>query len=302
MEDTVTNNMRNKPRLKRTLAREILLFFAGLGLIGLAWSFLLTRNSYYENNVNSYSYKIKSLQIQLEGLPKDYIKEFYDKASRYFVVNYRLGQDSYAIPKEQEQTFLYDELGVKKNVTLLPINSKGYSYFHTDIFKEYGGHELNPKRTPHFEGSTIVIDFVPYAKFRELITSKDYQEKLFSVFSSSPYQDGKVKVNSLIEIPKFDPMKPYKGIFDLGTLSEFKSKMSTGLQYNQTVIEEKNKIETDIQRQRKLISSSKNSLLTSDEIHSFLINILIAIGMLLYPVRLSILLILWAFKTMKQKQ
>ncbi len=104
-----------KQILNRTIAKEILFFFAGLVLIGIVWGFLLLRNSYYENKANSCSDKIKTLQVDFNSLPKDYIKEFYDQASRYFVVNYRLGQNNYAIPKEQEKAFLYDEFGIKKN-------------------------------------------------------------------------------------------------------------------------------------------------------------------------------------------
>lgn len=290
----------NKPSLKRTLAREILFFFVGLGLLGLVWGFLLIRNSYYENKANSCSDKIKTLQIQIDSLPKDYIKEFYDQASRYFVVNYKLGQDSYAIPKEQLQAFLYDEFGIKKNVTLLPIYPKGYSYFQIDIFKEYGGHELNPKRTPNFKDSTVVFDFVSIEKFREFVSSDDYQDKLYSVFANNSGKDEFVPL-PLGYIPaEFDAKKPYNGTFSLKTLSEFKSKMNIGLNFNSTVAEKKNKIETNIKDLKETIVNSRNNKLTSIEIQQTVINSAIVIGLLLYVLRLSIVLILWALNTMKQ--
>lgn len=289
----------DKTKLKRTLAREILFFFAALGLIGIACGFLMIRNSYYENKANSCFDKIKSLKVEIDSLPKNYIKDFYDKASRYFVVNYNLGQDSYAIPKEQEHAFLYDEFGIKKNVTLLPIYPKGYSYFHIDIFKEYGGHELNPKRTSHSKDSTIVFDFVSVEKFREFVSSEDYQDKLYSVFSNNSGKDEFVPPLDAIR-GDFDPMKPFNGTFSLGTLSKFKSKLNIGLKFNSTVVEKQSKILSDIADLKKSITNSKNNKLTPAKVQQNVIYSAIVIGLLLYVLRLSIVLILWALKTMKQ--
>lgn len=287
MEDTVTNNMKNKPRLKRVLAREILLFFAGLVLIGLAWSFLLIRNSYYENKVNSYSHKIKTLQIQNDSLPKDYIKEFYDKVSRYFVVRYTLGQDSLAIVKEKEQTFLYDEFGIKKNVTLLPNHPTGYEYFYADNFKD----------------SIVLFDFVSIEKFREFVSSDVYQNKLYSVFSKNP--DNKELVPPLplgFTRVEYDPKKPYKDTFSLGTLSDFKFKMNNGLKFNSTIVEKKNKIISDIADFKETITDSKNNKLSPSEVSQNVIFSALVIGLLLYVLRLSIILIFWAIRTMKSNK
>lgn len=265
----------DKPKIKRTLAREILFFFAGLGLIGFVWFFLLIRNTYYENKINSCSGKIKTLQIQLDSLPKDYIKEFYGQVSRYFVVNYKLGQDSFAIPKEQEETFLNDKLGKKKNVTLMPIYPKGYSYFH-------------------FKDSTVVFDFVSIEEFRNFVSSEDYQDKLYSVFANNSGKEERAP--PLWAIPaEFDPMKPYNSTFSLGTLSEFKSKMNISL----TVAEKQSKITYDIADLETTIANSKNSKLTPIEVRQNIINSALIIGLLLYVLRLSIVLILWAIRTIK---
>ena len=277
--------MTNKPELKRTLAREILLFFAGLGLIGLVWGFLLIRNSYFDSKANSSSEKIKSLQVQLDSFPKDYIKEFYDKASRYFVVNYRLGQDSYAIPKEQEQTFLHDEFGIKKNVTLLPTHPKGYEYFYADNFKD----------------SIVLFDFVSLEKFREFVWAEDYQVKLYFVFSNKSGKDEWAPSLPLGYIKaEFDPMKPYNGTFSLGTLPAFKLKMNIGLKFNSTVAEKKNKIISDIADFKETITNSKKNKLTPSEVRQNVISSALVIGLLMYVLRLSIALILWAIRTIKQ--
>ena len=277
-----------KPKLKRTLAREILFFFAGLGLIGIVWGFLLIRNSYYENKASSCSEKIRTLQVEINNLPKDYIKEFYDQTSRYFVVNYRLGQDSYAIPKEQEKAFLYDEFGIKKKVTLLPGYPKGYSYF-----KQFD--PLNILR----KDSTIVFDYVLIQKFREFVFSDDYQDKLYTVFANNSGKDEWIPPLYAVRAD-FDPMKPYNGIFQLGTLSDFKSKMKKCLSFNSTVVEQQNKIQSRITDLKETFANSKYSKLTSVEVQQYVINSVIVIALLLYVLRLSIVLIIWAFKTMKQ--
>lgn len=278
---TVTMAM-GKTKLNRTIAREILIFFSGLLLTGFVWGFLALRNSYYDHKISSCSKNVTLLKIQLDSLPQDYIREFYDKTSKYFVVYYKIGKDFYTIPKEQEKDFLTDEFGIQKKVAPMFITPKGYSYVNKD--------------------SAFVFDYVILDKFRNFIASEDYQEKLFYVFSNNPNQDKWVNVTIDKSKPAFDPLKPYNGIFDLGTLSEFKAQIRGSLNYNQSVIELKNKIEAKLRNEQDLISSAKNSILTSNEMHRLLINSLIIIGLLLFPIRLSILLIFWAFKVIKQKQ
>lgn len=298
---------KDNPKLKRTLAKEILFFFAGLGITGIVWGFLLLRNSYYDHKAITCTENIKSLKTNLDSLPNDYIKEFYDLINKDFVVNYQLGKDNYAIPKKYEQEFLYDEYGIKKNVLKLPNYPKGYSYFHIDrqsidIFRKYGSHQINPKRTTTLKDSTIVFDYVELSEFREFVKSSEYQEKLFTVFSNNPDIDKLLNyVPANFTKPEFDPIIPNSGILNLGTLSEFKSKINTGLKYNEKVIQEKNGIESEIQKQIEITTNSKNSILSKSEIQNSVQYTLIALVLLLYPFRLTIILILWAFKTIRQK-
>ena len=277
-------------RPKRILAREILQFFCGVGLLALIWLFLFLRNTYYNHKANSYSDEVKSLQHQLDTLPTDYLKEFYDLTSRYFVVNYKLGKDTYAIPKEQEKNFLTDEYGITKNVTSLPIHPMGYSYF-----KQHDPLNILDK------DSTIVFDYVTFDKFREFAKSEDYQNKLFSVFSNSPDQNGTVAVNSLIDKPKFDPMKPYNGIFDLGTLQHFKDRIKKGLNYNDKLKVTKQNISEDIEQKKQSITATRKSILDTKEMNNTLLIAMMVISAVLYPLRLSVYLINWAVKTLKQK-
>ena len=280
----------NKKKIKQKIAREILVFFSGILLIGVVWSFLFFSNLFYQNRINSCFKSYEALKKEINSLPKkEYIKELYENTNTYFVVNYKIGKSVYGVTKEEEKSFLSDDYGIPKNVTRLPINPKGYSYSQIDIFKEFGGHELNPKQ----KDSTIFFDFVSYDKFIEFIKSIDYKEKFYLDFS----KDSKTRLVHELEKPKFDPNKPYNEIFDLGTFSEFKLKIDNDLK----VIEEKNKINREIKKQQELILYSKASLFTNSEINNHLINTLIIIGIFLYPIRISIFLVLWAYNTIKQK-
>lgn len=321
--------MKIEAKFKRILAKEILFFFTAIGIVVLIWGFLFLRNTYFVIKAKSCSEKVISLQIQLDTLPKDYVSEFYNLTSRYYVVNYKIADDTFAIPKEKEKEFLSDNINIQKNIALIPNYPKGYSYFKFNYVavrpettisfssKEDLGKQVK-KQYPQYADiddiklankilekftqrtdSTIVFDFVSIDKFRDFVSSEDYQEKLYTVFANNSDKGDWIPPEVLRA--KFDPMKPYNGVFELGTPSEFKAKLSKSLKYNQTIDEEKEKIETEIKSQQDLVSRSKNSLLPTDDIYGILFITLIVIGILLYPVRLSALIILWAVKTMKQK-
>ena len=72
----------NKINLKQKVAKEILIFFTGLGLIGLVWVFFFLSNLFYENKANSCLENTKSLKIKLDNLPKDYINGNFRKFIR----------------------------------------------------------------------------------------------------------------------------------------------------------------------------------------------------------------------------
>lgn len=330
--------MKNKSKFKWILAKEILFFFSAIGIVALIWGFLFIRNSFFELKVKSGSAKVLSLQNKLDTLPEDYVSDFYNLTNRYYVVKFKIGDEVFAIPKEQETDFLNDNINIQKDLVNIPISQVGYSYYKfnylfiepettisystkldlskkiKNLYSEYATIDditLADKILKKFlklTDSTIVFDFVSIDKFRDFISSEDYQENLYTVFANNSDNDEWTSAEilqqwSLPEVlhPEFDPMKPYNELFNLGTLSDFKAKLNKSRRYKQTVFEEKEKIETEIESQQDLISGSKNSLISTDDIYDILFSILVVIGILLYPMRLSILIILWAVKTIKQK-
>ncbi len=122
---TISKMTKNNPLLKKRIAKEILFFFGAVGLVGLVWGFLLLRNNYYDNKKTSLKVKISSLTHQLGSLQKDKIKSIYEGFNQNFVVNYKVMDESYAIPKKEEQEFLNDYSTAIKQANY----TSGYSYF-----------------------------------------------------------------------------------------------------------------------------------------------------------------------------
>ncbi len=294
-----------KPLLKKRIAKEILIFFGGLVVVGLTWSFLLLRNNYYKSKKSNLETEIQSLAKQLDSLPKDYIKELYDKTSKYFVVHYQVGENTYAIPKKQEQEFLIDPLGIKKKATLLPISSKGYSYIHTDIFKKYGGYELNPtKESNPFAGmsldepnlpkgfipdSTAVFDFVDLNKFKEFLSSVDYRDKFYEIFKME-----KIIVNGYNE----DGL-PVGAVADLGSHSDFDANTQYALKNYADIAATKEDILKTVEQKKSSYKSTVSNIWSYKKTNSVFLTSVLFLSLLLYPLRLSLILIKWAIKTVK---
>jgi hypothetical protein len=282
-----------KPLLKKRIAREILIFFGGLVVLCIIWCFLLLRNNYYKTKKSNLKTEIASLAQQLDTLPKDYTKELYDKTSKYFVVNYQVGQDIYLIPKKQEQEFLIDPLGIKKKAILLPISPKGYSYTHLDIFKNYGGYELNPKRKPPLPGivedSTVVFDFVELNKFREFLSSPDYRDKFYEIFKKEKF---------IIDGYNEDGL-PIGTVLDLGSQSDFDTNIQYAIKNHETIATTKNDLVKKIDSKKVNYKNAETNIWDSIKTNRILLTSLIILVALLYAVRLSFILIKWAIKTLK---
>src|SRR6266542_1341895 len=162
--------MIDNPKLKKTLAREVLLFFSVLVLTGLVWISLLIRNYYYDDQTKSSQDKLIKITEHIDSLPSDKIKALYDGVNSDFVVYYIVNNDKYAIPKKEEQNFLKDYPTAK----LLPPFPKGYS-----LFKPRDPLKILDR------DSKLVFDYVESSKFRQLLKDSVYRSKLYSTYSKT---------------------------------------------------------------------------------------------------------------------
>ena len=176
--------MTDTSKFKKTLAREILLFFGILAFTCLVWLFLFCRDSYYDNKRKSNQEKVNAINLQIDSLPFDKLKVLYEGINEDFVRNYSVNNVKYAIPKKEEQEFLKDYPTAK----LLSPSSKGYSFYKPKV----------PLRILS-KDSTLVFDFVALRTFRELVKENEYKDKLFTTFSQDYDLGTKISFDSKIE-------------------------------------------------------------------------------------------------------
>lgn len=283
--------MTDKPKMIRRIAKEVLLFFTALGLVGLVWCFLTVRNLYFEHKETNLKNEIATLSSRLDTLPTDRIKEIYDGLSINFVVNYQVKDDSYAIPKREEQDFLKDFPNAKK----LPTYPNGFSYLKNEAWKKDGHYilvdDVKYWRPPMHDilvatgkplDSTVVFDYVDLEKFRNYFKSETYRDNFFSFI----YWEK--------DIVKYD--------YDLGTREAFEATMQDGLKFNKDIETERTQLVNSKSLAEQEIQKAKTSSLCNGEMNNILLTTILIIGIILYPSRLCYFLILWAIKTVKRKE
>lgn len=253
---------------------------------------------YYNNKLKDFEHKSSEISLQLNGLPKDRIKDLYEGLKYKFVENYQVNTDRYSIPKEEEQEFLKDFPRAKH----LKIYPKGYSHFKTnsisidgqkikyydvaqlgkkikrkfsayaDIPDEQLGQKILKKYPPQSD-TAIVIDYVELSKFRISFKNKEFRDILFSSFSDR---------------------------YDLGTPTEIERKIQEGLKYtNETKI-----LQDSLEKEKSQILATIKQEELKNLNSSSILNIVAWTGLIfaiiLYPLRLCYLLIKWSIVTLKK--
>lgn len=278
--------MSNKLILKKALAKEVLLIFSTLVLTGLIWVFLLIQNSYYDNKKNSFQRKLDLIISQIDTISTDKIKDLYDGIKKDFVRKYIVNSSEYLIPTKEEQAFLKDFPSAK----LLSPNIKGYELYNPKdplkilgvkvIFPDGSTADVKESDLPSAIKagaklySNIVFNYVELSKFKDLIVDSDYKAKLYSTFSKD---------------------------YDMETQLSYESKINSGLKFNnesairkQRLLEEKQTIEDELQNSNRNIRDDK-------EVWRVLIWTFVILAIIIYPVRLSFLLLRWSIRTVRQK-
>jgi len=69
---------------KKVLAREVLVLFGCIALLGLLFSLILLRNLYYEERISSLNKKSAIISDQLIALPSSYDLDLYNKIKPFF--------------------------------------------------------------------------------------------------------------------------------------------------------------------------------------------------------------------------
>jgi hypothetical protein len=293
--------MSDKLKFKRLIAREVLLFFASLTIVGLLWLFLIIRNSYYERKVSRNQERIASITSQIDSLSTDMLQALYDGLKKKFIVNYLVGTDSYNIPKQDEPKFLKDFPNAKGQ----PSSSSGYSviknkhkFDYIGAIKEgYTSEEIQKflSKNYHYsinltklkkngtsdneinallnQDSIFLFEYISFNKFKECLKSEFYKNKLYEVFSSD---------------------------FDLGTKASYDSKVDVGLKFEGDILNIKKKLENEKKDVQLLIEISRANIIGRQQLINILLWAIAIIGAIIYPLRLCLLTIKWSVTTLRK--
>ena len=261
----------DRQKRNRIIAREILLFFSALTIVGLIWTFLFLRNQYYERKISKMKMELLNISNAIDSLPKDRIKALYEGIKLKLIENYQVKGEKYAILKEDEEEFLQSF----PNAEHLSPSPNGYSYFKGRYpYSDKDDYDLPPPPPKNLNrpsnDSTAIFDYISLDKFRKFVANSDYSNKLYLTFSEQ---------------------------FDLGEKPEFDYKIKDGLSFNQSLID-------SLLRQKSVISgdiqSSKYSKLNNREVIHTLLWCALILGIILYPMRLIYFAIRWSIQTLNK--
>ena len=93
----------NRQKRNKIIAREILLFFSALTVLGLLWVLLFLRNQFYDSKISGLEKEMLLTSAKLDSLPKDRIKALYEGLNLKFIENYEYKSEKYAVLKEEKE-------------------------------------------------------------------------------------------------------------------------------------------------------------------------------------------------------
>jgi hypothetical protein len=291
--------MIDQSKLRTRIAKEVIYFFAALGIVGIIWATLLLRNNYYEYKVKNIEEKLITITLDLDSLPVDKIKNIYNGLIEHFVLNYLVNADTVSISQKEEKGFLDDFPNAKR----LPGYPNGYSILKNKIEMDvFEGHykiekniillRITPEKHTgwrryvadeyYVSSDSYVFDYVPLEEFRNFLRDEDYRDKFYSKYYSSNYP--------------WETIKSY----DLGTHESFEANVQDGLKFNKEIEILREQLIENKSQLVVAISNAKTNFLNNNELRYFLLKTLLIIGVPLYPFSIFVFLILWAIKTLKQ--
>jgi hypothetical protein len=297
----------NNKKLKKFIAREILVLFSSVCFVILAYVVLNLWNSYNINRKDNYFLKYKEINSKISSTPKDTLKLVYDVVKDNFVENYIVNKQKYAIPKKEEREFLNEFSNARK----VEGYSLGYSYFkvhpiyyflhknnlteksETEFLTKYSNVKsvkeihlfyitnnltnlnLDQFFSKYFESSNInetydsiiEFDYVDFLRFKTLISQQDYCRLFYETF------------DTLLPFSSFDSFM----------------KISQNSYYDSIEIHKLNLLAERDNIQSKL-SSINDRIFPDKDLRNMTIDLSYIILFVLYPLRLLIFILIWAFK------
>jgi hypothetical protein len=262
-------------KVKKTIAREVLLFFSVVVLVALVWLFLIGLNYYYSTKSSSSEKKRNFINAQLDSLPSDRIKSLYEGIRSVLVTHYLVKEDTFVVAKKFEEEFLNSHPNAKR----LPASSKGYSRPQTieydfPLLNKDGLPVPNKDALPILNNDhTFVFDFVELSDFRIFLHDSSYRSELYLTVSKD---------------------------YDVGSRQSYESKIGEGFKFDdeiykrqQTLLLEKGAIE-------RAVNSYNSNIKGSSEIWKITLWTFLVLLIIMYPLRFCVRLLTWSVKTIRE--
>jgi hypothetical protein len=274
--------MQISQKLKKNIAKEILLFFAAAALLTLVWCLIVINNKYHTSKSKSLNEELALNTLQLENLPTDKIKDIYDKVKQHLIVFYQTDKDPLGIRKKDGSAFIWSIEKYKENeflksfpdAKILETHINGYMFRPLKNKTTSDGLPIFQKDPLGIlKDSVCEFEFVPFEKFKELTRRKDYITNFHKTF--------------------YDELK-------LGNLLDFEAKVKDGLNFNSTIDIQRSDLTLEIELIKTSIDNSQASIWSYEKRTSFILYTTLILLLILYPIRLCYLLLKWSLRTVKQ--
>lgn len=268
-------------KTKKTIAKEIIYFFSAITLLLVFWVGIEIRNFYLRNKIKNFSNEISDLKVQIDSVEKTYTKEIkdfydlipldYDKLPDIDELNHNIKKPKF----DPLQLFTVPNSDLPNIIEL-------YSYLKENEFDFSLPHDYkSPGVSKEDLSGAIPLDadcFEVFIKNEFIQEKQPYIEKIY-MFIKSKNKKFNCKIASFIRclegLPELPPNKVLEQVEQL----------------------KKTKTETN-----QKLQETENKLMIRDETKNMLaLGSALLLG-LLYPFRFIFFLLLWAFKTVKQKE
>lgn len=287
--------------MRKIIAKEIIFFFSVIIITTLALLYLIARKYYYTNLSKQDVIQINLLKDSINKLPIDEVELLYEKINNDFVKTYKVGNKTYEVTLEREKEFLknfpsavmykendscYKIIKNKTKFRYLDALKAGISkyeiehlfldnyYYTSPNISKLLNSNLQDKEinTLLNQDSIVIFNDINKKKFKECLKDSIYREKIYSVFST---------------------------YLNLNIRSSFDSKIINSLTRKKDISEVRNMIEGEINKYNKNLLVIKEKIDSNKKIVRISLYIFITLIIIIYPIRLFIIALIWAYKTLK---
>ncbi len=262
---------------KKSVAREVLIFFSSILFIVIIYVFLIARNNYYSYRGESASRKVEMTDKKLNGLPRDYNGNLYTEIKDKFYDKYIDGQDTILVLHNKEAVFKEQHFSAKY---VIP-TKKGFEYFpagRAAFFSEKTsfGNDFD-KQAVRVTDPEIIKQLNEAASNGDLVFYMMYFSEFLEHLKDLDY------LNALRKIATISPDNIKEGF----------------LYYDASIVESRRSLVAERKENAEHSSYYLSSELTSDTIFDLLFTWFIGIVVCVYVLRPCAYLVIWALRNIK---